>query len=231
MGDYPINQMMVRANQTMSIKRHYTLLDKICLGLDQAVRAISHTAKTSERVYPGKNEPESDLTQEQRKHVAALMRINHAGEVCAQALYHGQGLVSRRPDVKEKMRQAAMEEGDHLAWCQMRLAELGSHTSYLNPFWYTGSFVIGLTAGLIGDQWSLGFLAETENQVVKHLDKHLAELPEKDIRTHKILWQMRLDEAEHRDEAVKSGAAELPGWIKKIMGLTSRVMVKTAYWF
>ncbi len=211
-------------------KRHYTLLDKICLGLDQAVRAVSANAKTSDRVYPGKSEREQDITPEERKEAAALMRINHAGEVCAQALYHGQGLVSRRQEVKQKMQQAAIEEGDHLAWCQRRLTELGSHVSYLNPLWYAGAFVIGLTAGLIGDQWSLGFVAETETQVVKHLDNHLQQLPEKDERSYKILSQMREDEAHHRDDAMHYGAATLPASVKKIMELASKIMVKTAYW-
>lgn len=218
----------VRIGLNMSKNRHYTLLDKLCLGLDQAVRAIGANAKTSERVYPGKAAPESDLTRDERQQVAALMRINHAGEVCAQALYQGQGLVSRRQDVKEKMQQAALEEGDHLAWCQTRLAELGSHTSYLNPLWYAGSFAIGLAAGLVGDKWSLGFLAETESQVVKHLEKHLAQLPEKDQRSYKILSQMREDEACHRDDAMNYGGVVLPDWIKKIMGVTSKMMVKTA---
>jgi len=214
----------------MPEERRYSLLDKICLGVDQAVRAISATSKTTGRVYPGKSEQESDLTPEQRKQAAALMRINHAGEVCAQALYHGQGLVSRRLDVKEKMQHAAIEEGDHLAWCQMRLVELGSHTSYLNPCWYIGSFAMGLAAGLIGDKWSLGFLAETENQVVQHLENQLQQLPENDKRSFNILSQMHEDEAQHRDDALSSGAATLPQWIKNVMRFTSKVMVKTAYW-
>ena len=214
----------------MSEKRRYSLLDKICLGVDQALRAVLANPKTSDRAYPGKCDNVIDLTAEQRKHVAGLMRVNHAGEVCAQALYHGQGLVSGHHDVKQKMQQAAMEEGDHLAWCQTRLTELGSHTSYLNPFWYAGSFVIGLTAGLIGDKWSLGFLAETENQVVKHLEKHLQQLPQSDTASYNILSQMQQDEAHHRDDAMHSGAAELPQWIKKIMEFSSKVMVKTAYW-
>lgn len=213
----------------MSEKRCYTLLDKLCLNIDQAVRAILATAKTSGRQYPGKNESEADLTVDERTEAARLMRINHAGEVCAQALYHGQGLVSRRLDVKEKMQQAMIEEGDHLAWCQTRLAELGSHTSYLNPGWYAGSFAIGLVAGLIGDKWSLGFLAETENQVVSHLEKHLQQLPVNDKRSLAVLSQMREDESQHRDEALHAGAVELPGFIKKMMRLVSKVMVKTAY--
>ncbi|HSW69605.1 MAG TPA: 2-polyprenyl-3-methyl-6-methoxy-1,4-benzoquinone monooxygenase [Gammaproteobacteria bacterium] len=213
----------------MAKQRDYTLLDKICLSADQAVRAIFAKPKTTERVYPGNDVPENNLTSEERKHAAALMRINHAGEVCAQALYHGQGLVSQRHDVKEKMQKAAIEEGDHLAWCHTRLTELGSHASYLNPVWYAGSFAIGLTAGLIGDQWSLGFLAETENQVVKHLENHLQALPENDQRSHKILFQMKQDEAHHRDDAIDSGAAILPQGIKKIMRFVSKIMVKTAY--
>ena len=214
----------------MSKQRDYTLLDQLCLSVDQALRAVFANAKTSERVYPAKSALEGDLSADDRKHIAGLMRINHAGEVCAQALYHGQGLVSRRLDVKEKMQQAALEEGDHLAWCNKRLAELGSHPSYLNPLWYAGSFGIGLTAGLIGDKWSLGFLAETEKQVVEHLETHLQQLPEYDQRSYRILEQMRQDEAQHRDEALQSGAADLPEWLKKIMKLTSKVMVKTAYW-
>jgi len=211
--------------------RRYSALDQLCLGFDQALRAIAGHAETTARPYPAKNEQESELTPEQRKHSAALMRINHAGEVCAQALYHSQGLVSRGHAVKEKMRRAAIEEGDHLQWCSSRLAELSSHTSYLNPFWYAGSFAIGLTAGLIGDKWSLGFLAETEQQVVNHLEQHLTLLPAEDKKSLKILQQMHHDEAEHRDDAVHAGAAVLPRWVKKLMRFSSKLMVKTAYWF
>ncbi len=214
----------------MKPQRAYTFLDQLCLGLDQALRAVAGHAQTTTRIYPAKNTTETPLTDEQRKHAAALMRINHAGEVCAQALYHGQGLVSRQPVVKEKMQQAALEEGDHLAWCETRLMELSSHTSYLNPVWYAGSFAIGLAAGLVGDKWSLGFLAETENQVVRHLEKHLTLLPAEDHKSQRILQQMQQDEAEHRDDAVQAGAAELPLFIRKLMEFTSKVMVKTAYW-
>ncbi|EKD73794.1 MAG: hypothetical protein ACD_45C00183G0010 [uncultured bacterium] len=214
----------------MSEKRHYTLLDHLCLGVDQALRAISANAKTTARPYPAENILEVDLTREQRQHTAALMRINHAGEVCAQALYHGQGLVSHRHDVKKKMQQAAIEEGDHLAWCNRRLAELNSHVSYLNPFWYAGSFAMGLTAGIIGDKWSLGFLAETESQVVKHLERQAALLPEEDQKSLHILRQMREDEAQHCDDALLAGAATLPRWVKKMMHFTASCMVKTAYY-
>lgn len=214
----------------MSNQRQYSKLDQLCLSLDQALKSIFGRADTTERPYPAANLNESELTHKQREHSAALMRINHAGEVCAQALYHGQGLVSRREDVREKMQHAAIEEGDHLAWCSKRITELGSHTSYLNPLWYVGSFAIGLTAGLVGDKWSLGFLAETENQVVKHLESHLSLLPEEDKKSYQIVQQMQVDEGQHRDDAVQAGAAELPLVIKKLMGFSSKIMVKTAYW-
>ncbi len=214
----------------MSSHRHYSFLDKLCLGIDQAVRTLADTAKTTGAPYPGKNIEESQLSDTQRKHSAALMRINHAGEICAQALYHGQGVVSRSYEVQEKMTQAAIEEGDHLAWCRQRLDELGSHPSYLNPLWYAGSFCIGMVAGMIGDKWSLGFVAETETQVIKHLGSHLESLPTEDLRSYKILVQMEADETKHRDEAVTLGAHELPSVIKKGMAVTSKIMVKSAYW-
>lgn len=210
--------------------RKLSLSDKICLGLDQAVKSVFGKPLTTNRKNPALNETECTLTQAERKHSAALMRINHTGEVCAQALYHAQSLVSRRKDIKEKMQHAAIEEGDHLAWCHRRLTELASHTSYLNPVWYAGSFVIGLSAGLIGDKWNLGFLAETENQVVQHLENHLKLLPSDDIKSHKIIMQMRSDEAAHRDDAFHAGAAELPEFIKKLMQFSSKVMVKVTYW-
>ena len=214
----------------MNNKRHYSKLDEVCLRFDQALKSIFGNAETTDRKYPAESVADHLLTEDQRKHSASLMRINHAGEVCAQALYHGQGLVSRREDVREKMEKAAIEEGDHLAWCSQRLEELGSHTSYLNPLWYVGSFAIGVTAGLVGDKWSLGFLAETENQVVKHLEGHLQSLPAEDEKSASILQQMREDEAHHRDDAIDSGAAELPSPIKTLMGFTAKIMVKIAYW-
>jgi ubiquinone biosynthesis monooxygenase Coq7 len=170
------------------------------------------------------------MNDDERKQSAALMRINHAGEICAQALYHGQGVVSRSGEVQEKMHLAAIEEGDHLSWCQQRLDELGSHPSYLNPLWYAGSFCIGMVAGMIGDKWSLGFVAETERQVIDHLKGHLHILPASDKRSYTILQQMEADEARHRDDAVVLGAQALPSVIRKGMALTSKVMVKTAYW-
>lgn len=210
-------------------KRHYTLFDKFCLGIDQAVRALTDNAKTTGQPYPGK-QSQASLSDKERKHAAGLMRVNHTGEICAQALYHGQGVVSRTQQFQEKMQQAAIEEGDHLAWCKQRLNELHSHTSYLNPLWYAGSFCIGMAAGMVGDKWSLGFVVETERQVIKHLENHLATLPQQDTCSQQILSRMEQDEAKHRDEALAAGAHELPNFIKKIMAFTSRVMVKTAYW-
>ncbi len=213
----------------MKEAKKYSLADQLCLGVDQALKAIFGKAATTDRANPAISEKESSLTAEQKKHVAGLMRVNHSGEVCAQALYHAQGLVSRSVDVKNKMHNAAIEEGDHLAWCNTRLTELGSHISYLNPIWYAGSFAIGLVAGLVGDKWNLGFVAETEHQVVKHLEQHLQLLPMEDKRSYKILQQMQIDEAHHRDDANEAGAAPLPQFIKKLMQATSKVMVKTAY--
>lgn len=213
----------------MNSHRHYTFWDRLCLGIDQAVRALTDNAKTSGQEYPG-NMTDAELSDEERKHSAGLMRINHAGEICAQALYHGQGVVSRSLEVQQKMQLAAIEEGDHLSWCKQRLDELASHPSYLNPIWYAGSFGIGMVAGMIGDKWSLGFVAETEHQVVKHLNDHLKNLPENDTRSYKILQRMEADEAKHHDEAIALGAHQLPQMIKKMMAVTSKIMVKAAYW-
>lgn len=215
----------------MNANRNYSPLDKLLIGVDQALRTLTDNAKTSGEAYPAQTADDEPMSDEQRKHSAGLMRINHAGEVCAQALYQGQAVASRDLAVQEKMQEAALEEGDHLDWCKRRLDELGSHTSYLNPLWYAGSFCIGMTAGMIGDKWSLGFVAETERQVIKHLSGHMAKLPQQDHRSYKILQKMEEDEARHRDTAIDSGAHELPGYIKSVMALTSKVMVKTAYYF
>ncbi len=214
----------------MKIERHYSLADQLCLGFDQLLRALGDNPKTTGRDYPGGEEKGPELSPKEKKEAASLMRVNHAGEICAQALYHGQALGSRGSETGAQLRQAAIEEGDHLAWCNQRLVELGSHTSYLNPLWYAGSFCIGLTAGLAGDRWSLGFLAETEKQVVKHLSGHLQRLPEKDEKSIKILRQMQRDEERHREEAVHLGGVTLPGWVRRGMSWVSRIMVRTAYW-
>jgi 3-demethoxyubiquinol 3-hydroxylase len=158
------------------------------------------------------------------------MRVNHSGEVAAQALYQGQALTARLDQVRDKMTEAAQEENDHLAWTEARVRELGGHLSYLNPVWYLGSFLIGAAAGAAGDRWSLGFVAETEHQVVAHLDRHLARLPAQDARSRAILEQMRVDEARHATVALEAGAAALPEPVKRLMGLASQVMTRTAYW-
>lgn len=209
--------------------RNYNLFDQLCIRLDQSLKTL--TSQTiSARAYPAEETKNANLREKDRKLSANLMRVNHAGEVSAQALYHGQSLVSKDPKIKNHLEEAAKEEGDHLAWCNQRLLELGSHTSYLNPLWYTGSFIIGLTAGLIGDKWSLGFVAETERQVVEHLQKHLQQLPPDDARSAKILEQMQKDEAQHQEEALQAGAATLPYLIQQLMKFTSKIMVKTAFW-
>jgi 3-demethoxyubiquinol 3-hydroxylase len=212
----------------MNNQRRYSMSDQVCLSIDQAVRVVFGIPLATGRQYPARLEPEPHLSAGQTRHSAALMRVNHAGEVCAQALYHGQTLISRDPKVREKMEKAALEEGDHLAWCNERLQELHSHRSYLNPFWYAGSFIIGLTAGLWGDRWSLGFLAETEQQVVLHLQEHLKVLSSEDIKSLKVIQQIQEDEAKHRDDAIELGAKELPATIKKWMRFVSKLMVKTA---
>ena len=158
------------------------------------------------------------------------MRVNHVGEICAQALYQSQALTASDPALRDKMRSAAADENDHLAWCEQRLQELGSRKSYLNPLWYAGSFVIGAAAGIAGDKWNLGFVAETERQVVSHLDSHLARLPDGDQRSREVVAQMRQDEAEHAEMAVAAGAAILPQVAKKTMGLTSSMMTRIAFW-
>jgi 3-demethoxyubiquinol 3-hydroxylase len=213
----------------MRNKMKYSLIDHFCLNIDQALRAIFDNPHTTDRTYPA-TANETILDTERAKHAARLMRINHSGEVCAQALYHGQRIASSSSEIKNTMQTAMIEEGDHLSWCKERLSELQSHTSYLNPIWYAGSFSIGLLAGLLGDRWSLGFLAETEQQVIKHLEQHISLLENHDSRSTAILKQMQDDEARHRDHAIEAGGHPLPGVIKKIMAFTSKIMVKTTYW-
>jgi ubiquinone biosynthesis monooxygenase Coq7 len=157
------------------------------------------------------------------------MRINHSGEVAAQGLYQGQALTAKLPEVREKMERAAAEENDHLDWCEQRIHELGTHTSYLNPLWYFGSVAIGATAGFAGDKWSLGFVAETEHQVVRHLDSHLAQISPSDHKSRAILKQMKEDEGHHATVALNAGGADLPAPIKTFMSLTSKIMTKSVY--
>ena len=210
--------------------RHYSFTDKILTHADQAMKTIFADAPRSSRPNPGDAYEETDLLDSDKQHIGGLMRVNHSGEVSAQGLYQGQALTARLPDVREKMEQAAIEENDHLAWCEERLNDVHTRKSLLNPVWYAGSFVIGAVAGAVGDKWSLGFVAETEHQVVKHLDEHLDSLPEQDQKTRAILEQMKKDELHHATTALHHGGADLPLPTKKLMGLMSKVMTRTAYW-
>ena len=205
------------------------IADRLIATADRALRATLGPASAA-RPNPAEQADDGCLQPEQRRHAARLMRVNHAGEVAAQALYHGQSLTARDDGVRAAMAESAAEETDHLAWCEQRLAELGGNTSLLNPVWYAGSFTIGALAGIAGDRWSLGFVAETERQVVDHLDEHLGRLPDTDQRSRAILEQMRSDETEHGAKAQRAGGRDLPGPVQQLMGTVSKVMTRTAYW-
>lgn len=207
---------------------HQTFADRLIGAFDQALRSVVPNTTQAERPLPSA-QTESALNVSDARRVAGLMRVNHSGEVAAQALYHGQALTAKLPHVREAMQQAAREEQDHLAWCETRLKELDSHTSLLNPLWYAMSFGIGAVAGLAGDKYSLGFVAETERQVGVHLDEHLQALPESDDRSRAILEQMHKDELHHREQAITAGAEELPESVKAVMGVISKVMTKSSY--
>jgi ubiquinone biosynthesis monooxygenase Coq7 len=210
-------------------QRHYTPADRLLMRLQQGLARLQTGAK-AERPTPSAQQAGSELSEAERRHAAGLMRINHAGEIAAQALYEGQALTARNPAVREQLRRAAAEEQDHLAWCAERIRELGEKPSRLAPFWYAGSFAIGAAAGVLGDKVNLGFVAETEKQVVEHLDGHLGKLPEGDEKSRAILEQMKADEARHGSEARQAGGGELPSPVQRLMKLASRVMTKTAYW-
>lgn len=210
--------------------RTYSPIDTLFGSLDQALRTVFGPPPEAQRPNPAAAQPEAGLDATARELAGRLMRINHAGEICAQALYQGQALTARLSDVREKMERAAQEENDHLAWTAERVRELGTHTSYLNPLWYAGSFAIGAAAGLAGDKWSLGFVAETEHQVIRHLEGHLARLSPQDAKSRAILEQMKEDEARHATVAIEHGAAEFPEPVKRLMRLTSKVMTTTAYY-
>jgi ubiquinone biosynthesis monooxygenase Coq7 len=205
------------------------LIDRFIIEFDTALRSVVGGAH-AHRPTPGSDAQLTGLLNaKEREHAAGLMRVNHVGEVCAQALYQSQKLVARNPEIQQMLQHSGQEEMDHLAWCETRLQELGSHTSYLNPIWYAGSFAIGLVAGLAGDKWSLGFVAETEKQVENHLESHLEKLPAEDQRSRAIVDQMRIDEIEHGQAAISAGGAVLPEPIKKLMQAMSKVMTTTAY--
>ncbi len=211
------------------MERNYTRLDRLIASVDEALRISTGEAPTPERENPAGDIPPAELDDEESRHVAGLMRINHTGEVCAQALYAGQAATARLDETRESMQQAADEEIDHLAWCEERLRELDSRPSILNPLWYAGSFTIGALAGIAGDQWSLGFVKETENQVEAHLEDHLERLPEGDERSQAILDQMKTDEARHAEMADEAGARDLPKPIQSAMAFTAGIMKSLAY--
>jgi ubiquinone biosynthesis monooxygenase Coq7 len=210
-------------------ERHLTMLDRVLSGANNALRTIAAPAGQSARKNPAAGIAEVDLAPGERRHAAGLMRVNHAGEVAAQGLYQGHAVVARNRDVEAQMQNAADEEFDHLSWCEQRIDELGEKRSALTPVWYAGAFAIGAASGLLGDKWSLGFIAETEKQVCDHLDSHLDKLPEIDVRSRAIIKQMRDEEAVHGDNARQAGAVELPQSIRQLMKLTARVMTTTAY--
>lgn len=210
--------------------RQYSWHDQFFCGLQKCLQTLSNLpvnaaarpTPEAEVVYP--------LSSEEQKKSASLMRINHVGEVCAQALYLGQSFTARRPILREAFEHAAQEESDHLYWCEERLTELNSHKSYLNPLWFTGSLLIGTCAGLISDRFSLGFLAETEQQVFDHLSSHLTKLPTNDQKSRAIITQMQLDEAKHASTAIQLGAMDLPYPVKTLMKLSSKIMTSIAYY-
>jgi len=203
-------------------------LDRFIAGFDRALRTVAGVAAAT-RASPAQSVAESELDVHSRRHAAALMRVNHVGEVCAQALYQGQALTARDPHARSTLALAAQEEEDHLAWSAERIRELDGRTSVLNPLWYAGAFAIGAAAGAAGDRWNLGFLAETERQVEEHLAGHLDRLPAEDQRTRALVAAMRADEARHRQTALGLGAAELPAPVRMAMRLASGVMTRIAY--
>lgn len=210
--------------------RYYTPTDALIGNIDQAVRTLFGRPAVTGRPPPSDAVQTADLSPSQQRLAARLMRVNHTGEVCAQALYQGQSLTAQLNTVRERMEQAAEEENDHLAWCEERLQELDSRTSVLNPLFYAGAFAIGALAGKVGDRWSLGFVAETEYQVVQHLDSHLKRLPEQDQVSRAILEQMKEDEARHATNAVIAGGVRLPLPVRVLMKGASKIMTTTTYW-
>jgi ubiquinone biosynthesis monooxygenase Coq7 len=209
--------------------RKLCFIDRLICNADMALRTLVPSAAKALQASPAENQTATLLSEQDKKHVAGLMRINHTGEVCAQALYQGQALTAKLTTVRHDMEKAAQEEIDHLVWCEQRLNELGSHTSLLNPLFYAASFGIGALAGIAGDRWSLGFVAATEDQVCVHLQNHLQQLPAGDNKSRAILEQMLRDEARHGDRALTAGGQEFPIPMKKLMTAVSKVMTTTTY--
>ncbi len=211
------------------MQRRLSPIDKLIVNADQALRTLVPSAATAAKPSPATGKDCAELDANTQKHIAGLMRINHTGEVCAQALYQGQALTAKLPDVRDEMEQAAQEEIDHLVWCEQRLEELDSRTSYLNPLFYASSFALGAAAGLAGDKWSLGFVSATEEQVCKHLEDHLQQLPEDDHRSRAILETMLEEEEQHGNRALAAGGKRFSENAKKIMSAMSKVMTTTTY--
>ncbi|HMV39142.1 MAG TPA: 2-polyprenyl-3-methyl-6-methoxy-1,4-benzoquinone monooxygenase [Plasticicumulans sp.] len=214
----------------MPTRRQYSPLDHLFGTLDQAVRTVFGPPAVTERPNPAAGEQSGPLSEAERREAMRLMRVNHTGEICAQALYQGQALTARLPEVRGQMERAAAEEYDHLDWCERRVQALGGHTSVLNPLFYAASFTIGALAGRAGDRWSLGFVAETEHQVVRHLDSHLERLPAQDTESRAIVGQMKVDEHRHAEHALAAGGAKLPLPVRLAMRMTAKVMTGTTYW-
>lgn len=212
------------------VLKTYTIADKFIMGVDQALATVFGQPQTTGRSYPAKGKVDDQVSEADKREAARMMRINHVGEVCAQALYQSQAATARNQQTKVKMQQSAQEENDHLEWCETRITELGGRKSLLNPLWYSGSFVIGAAAGIAGDRWNLGFVAETEKQVVRHLERHLEKLSPDDERSRAILEQMKTDEGEHATAALQAGGRELPPPVRQGMRLMSKLMTRTAYW-
>ncbi len=204
--------------------------DSLIMEFDKVMRSLFAPA-TSKRPLPGKDLIDTELSFDERRRSIGYMRVNHVGEICAQALYQGQALTSRNSLVRVALQGAAQEETEHLAWTEGRIRELGGRKSFLNPIWYGGAFVLGAIAGSLGDRWNLGFLAETERQVEDHLEGHLNRLPSQDMRSRAIVDQMRVDEISHAETAIALGSAELPGPVKDAMRFAASLMTKTAYYF
>lgn len=210
--------------------RHLTPLDRLLASANNALRTVAAPAGRPTRANPAEHIIDAELDAREKAHAAGLMRVNHAGEVAAQALYQGHAAVARDTSIEAQLQEAADEEFDHLAWCEQRINELGEEVSRLTPIWYAGAFAIGAASGILGDKWSLGFIQETEKQVCAHLDSHLDSLPNQDARSRAIVEQMRDEEEEHGRNAAKAGAAELPPPVKRLMQMTAKVMTRTAYW-
>ena len=204
------------------------MIDHLITEFDKGLRTVFASAH-SVRQHPDADQSETPLSEAEKQHAVGLMRVNHSGEVCAQALYNGQALTARDPGVVSALRQASQEETEHLAWCEQRIHELGGRKSLLNPLWYAGSFALGAVAGAIGDKWSLGFLAETEHQVGGHLQGHLGKLPAKDDKSRAIVRKMYEDETSHKNTALQLGGTPLPAPVKAAMRLTSKLLTHTAY--